>query len=65
MMDLFFTVSEFACYCNAWLSFMISYKLFKMETLTFINIMFFIYYFLDSIMSFLETYFLFKLKSDR
>ena len=66
MMDSSFTyISEFLCYFGASLSMHLAWKLWRMESLTYFNKLCLLYFFLDSILGTLETYFLFKLYRER
>ena len=44
---------------------LLAYKLYKMETLTFINQMFLIYFCVDSLIGFLQTFSLEKLQKEK
>ena len=58
-------IAEFGCYLGSILSAVIAAKLFRMENLTWINQMFLVYFIIDAIMGTLETFFSFKLYSER
>ena len=58
-------LAEVGCYSGALLSLLIAWRLFKIESLTFIIKMYLFYFTIDSIFGVLEAIFLFKLKRDR
>ena len=66
--DLFSNVCEYICYSGSLVSAVIAFRLLKMgnlDTMTFYNKMFILYFGIDSITGFLEEYFLFRLREDR
>ena len=63
--DNFLMLAEVGCYSGALLSSLIAWRLFKIESLTFIIKMYLFYFTIDSIFGVLEAIFLFKLKRDR
>ena len=58
-------LSEVGCYCGPLLSARITWRLLKLESLTFIIKMYLLYFTIDSIFGLLEAFFLFKLKNNR
>ena len=58
-------ITEFGCYLGSILSAVIAVKLFRMETLTWINKMFLFYFCMDFVFGCLEAYFQFKLYRER
>ena len=66
--DMFSNVCEYICYSGSLVSAVIAVRLLKMgnlDTMTFYNKMFILYFGIDSITGFLEEYFLFRLREDR
>ena len=59
------SLTELGCYCGVALSALIARRLLQMEQLTFINRILFLYFAIDAVMGLLETYFSFKLYSER
>ena len=59
------SLTEFGCYCGVALSALIARRLLLMEQLTFINRILLLYFTIDAVMGVLETYFSFKLYSER
>ena len=65
---MFSNVSEYICYSGSLVSAVIAVRLLKMgnlNTMTFYNKMFILYFGIDSVTGFLEEYFLFRLREDR
>ena len=65
---MFSKVSEYICYSGCLVSAVIAVRLLKMgnlNTMTFYNKMFILYFGIDSVTGFLEEYFLFRLREDR
>ena len=65
---MFSNVSEYICYSGSLVSAMIAVRLLKMgnlNTMTFYNKMFILYFGIDSVTGFLEEYFLFRLREHR
>ena len=66
-MNIVLHTSEYCCYTSSALSALVAYRLLRMgnfRNLTFINLMFVVYYAVDAILGFIEAYFLFKLFND-
>ena len=59
------SLTELGCYCGVALSALIARRLLLMEQLTFINRILLLYFTIDAVMGVLETYFSFKLYSER
>ena len=58
-------LGESSGYCGASIAATIAWKLGKMDKLTFINKMFLVYFAMDALMGFLETYYLSKIRRQR
>ena len=63
--DILVSLTELGCYCGVALSALIARRLLLMEQLTFINRILLLYFTIDAVMGVLETYFSFKLYSER
>ena len=70
MFDFVLDISEFGCYIGSMVSLFLAYKLvemvkWKINDLSFINFMLFLYYGFDSIFGLFEVFFLFKMWRER
>ena len=66
--ETFSNVSEYLCYSGSAVSVLIAFSLLRMgniNTMTFFNKMFILYFGIDAVTGILEEYFLFRLKEDR
>ena len=66
--DTFSNLSEYLCYSGSAVSVLIAFSLLRMgniNTMTFYNKMFILYFGIDAVTGILEEYFLFRLKEDR
>lgn len=59
------TILKICCYSGCLLAFLIFLKLFRIQNLTFVNKMFVLYFFLDSILGSLEIFSMFKVFEDK
>ena len=64
-MDSLVNIAEVMCYLGISLSALIALRLAKLEKLTFLNKMFFIYFIIDIFFGSMESYLLFKVYRDR
>ena len=64
-MDSLLNIAKVLCYLGSSLSALIALRLAKIEKLTFLNKMFFIYFILDFVFGSMESYLLFKVYRDR